>query len=359
MAIEPSRPIRVARWIGWVLRTGLYRLYALALMGLIISLTWLAFSYLLGSMMDPLETPAVVADLPKRLDMPALTQGREDWSALQATLHPRSPLSHYHRLAGWIQTDLGNDCTSSGCHSPVPHFRRKEVRAFLNMHGTVMHCGVCHMTPPNHGEVALTWYDPQDGAPADSPAVLQASALAERMLGGTTSSQAQAEWLALLDRAVVQSRSNPDLVLLVRHARALPSESAQWTQFLNLAKETLVRHFRGEYGRKIAVAHPEGQPILGHPNTEVAKARLHRLEPDADPAEREAALAAVHPLRRPEPLACSSCHGQSGTMLPYAALGYPPTRLHDLQSQVIFTMIENIAAGQEFHLPTVLKRNDE
>jgi hypothetical protein len=289
------------------------------------------------------------------LDVAALGKGRQDWKALDATLHPRSPLSHYHRLGGWIQADLGDDCTTSGCHGPLPHYEHKEVRAFLNMHGTTLHCGVCHMIPHSVGSLQASWYDPQTGMTADAPAVLQALTL----LDSVPSRETQLELLALLERAVAQSQSHPELLLLTQHVRSMThTQSEGWPELLDLCRSALARHFRGEYGRKIALTGPDRQPILAHPNTNSAKARFRRLGTDATQAERDTLLGEVHPLRRPQPLDCSSCHKPDG-LLPYAQLGYPPGRIEELTGQAIFKMVENIAAGQEFHLPRVLQPADQ
>src|SRR5690606_8055967 len=87
-----------------------------------------------------------------------------------------SPLAHYHRIDSWIEPDPFNDCARSGCHAPLPHARRKEVRAFLNMHATSIHCGVCHFQTDRE-PLNLGWYDLDHGEVRAEPAILQAYAM--------------------------------------------------------------------------------------------------------------------------------------------------------------------------------------
>ena len=117
----------------------------------------------------------------------------------------------------------------------------------------------------------------------------------------------------------------------------------------------LPRHFRGEYGAKLALLDPAtGQPILGFPGTAPAVQAYLRAAATAGASQKAALLADVHPFRRLEPPHCSDCHTRTGGLIDFAALGYPPARIDMLTQPMIFQMIQHIAAGQPFYLPGIL-----
>ena len=146
---EPSHPQqgnafrRALAGLRWALLEFGKRGYALVLIGVILWLSWLAVHYLVTSLILPGRPPAQIVDIPTKLDQSAMIRSELAASA-QATANPRGPLSHYHRLDEGFQPDRFNGCTLSQCHSPLPHGKNKADRAFLNMHATSIHCGVCH-----------------------------------------------------------------------------------------------------------------------------------------------------------------------------------------------------------------------
>ncbi len=64
-----------------------------------------------------------------------------------------------------------------------------------------------------------------------------------------------------------------------------------------------------------------------------------------------ALLAAVHPQHGIPTLHCSDCHRATGSLLDFAAAGYPPVRVEMLSQPAIFRMVESIARGYPFYLP--------
>lgn len=353
---EASRIPKPGRsWIVRAARSLVLRTYALLLIVLIGWVSWRAFRYLVVSLLLPEGAPPQLTALPKRLDTPLLTTYRDEWQGLQSAEHARSPLAHYHRLESWIQPDAGNNCTTSGCHSPLPHAKRKEVRAFLNMHATSMHCGVCHMATEDR-PLPLTWYNIRNGQESAPPAVLRALAelqairSADGNWGGTV--EQRRTITALLHAAAEETGGAPELVTMARHFSSIRLAGPAFAELAAAALEILPRHFRGEYGAKTALFdRATGAPLLGHPGTAEAIQRFHRESPSASPAEREALLTAVHPRRRDVALVCGDCHQREGGLIDFAALGYPEPRIDDLVRPVVFQMIEHIAKGQPFYLP--------
>lgn len=332
----------------------LRRAYALALIALILWLSAGAILYLVQSLIIPSAAPPQVTGLPKVLDVSLLKGPEVDWRGLAAVEHPRSPLAHFHQFETWIQSDPLNDCTRSGCHAPLPHSQRKQVRAFLNMHATSLHCGVCHLefeTQP----LPLVWYGLADGRPRARPALLDVLAWLEarpqepERYGPVQ----QREIVALLTAA---SNDFPGEWHLPRLAADLSAVRAGSDSFLALLSDTddaVRRALRGSYAAKIARRDPAGGPILGNAGTEAAIQAWLERGATATGAAREAMLQAVHPRRRETALQCTDCHRAQGGLLDFAALGYPAARIRSLTEPSIFTMIENIAAGRAFELPSV------
>jgi hypothetical protein len=342
---------------GAVLLDVVRRIWSLGIIVLVGYLSYLALEYLVVTLMFPTETPDEITGVPLRLTEDVLSSTRDEWAGVAAVENARSPIAHYHRIDGWIQPDLVNTCTQSGCHSPLPHAKRKEVRAFLNMHSTSLHCGVCHMTSESP-TLATTWYDLTDGRPQEAPAVL-------RLYAWVTSDEGQAAADAptrdLQDRLVSdlrhaarQADDDPGLARLAEHLAAVRFDSPAFVQLLERLPTALERKFRGEYDTKLALRNASGEPILGHPNSAAAVntylAQAESLSGDA----RDAALADVHTARRSAPRQCRDCHVSSGGVLDFAGAGYPPARIDALTRPMIFRMIANIAEGQPFYMPNFI-----
>ncbi len=353
---RPGVLLRFARLLGGLLK----RLYALAAITVIVWLTYNAFRYLIDSLLIPSRAPAQITALPRRLDEAVLRGRRPEWLGLTAVEHPRGPLSHYHRFDSWIQADPLNDCTRSGCHAPLPHAKRKEVRAFLNMHATTLHCGVCHMES-QEVPLPLVWYDLERGRVQNPPALLRAlDWLASRVPpasgDGKAARDQQRQIVALLRQAAQEAGGDAALSRLAEHLHAVRATSPSFERLLASAAETVQRSLRGLYGAKLALRSQTGEhPLLGHPGTESAVQRYLAERDQAGEERKRELLAAVHPQRRSEPLTCAACHRDRPSHVDLTALGYPPARVEALTDPAVVRMIEHIAAGQPFSLPQVIE----
>ena len=348
----------VVRKLGAAARDLIPRVYAAAMVLLIGWLTYLAVSYLITSLAAGEGPPPQITALPKRLDRSIQTAARSQFRAVDAAEFPRSPLAHYHQLDNWIQPDRFNDCTRSGCHNPMPHAKRKEVRAFLNMHATSIHCGVCHFDIAESPR-PLVWYDLASGRTTEKPAILEAYEMLTTeswMKRWDNPTEADQDRLVeLLRDAARDANDLPALNRLATHFEAVRVESPSFERLLSEARESLPRHFRGEYGAKLAIREDKsGQPLLGHPNTASEVAEYLSRGPSMGDAERERLLKAVHPLRREEALNCTDCHRIEESLVDFAQVGYPEARADALVSVIVFRMVEHIAAGRAFHLPDVV-----
>lgn len=331
------------------------RAYAVAVIAVTAWLSYLALRYLVVTLMFPTGAPARIVGIPARFDRTTLQQPASHWPGLQTEENPRVAPAHYHRVEGWMRPDRFNNCTQSGCHAPLPHSKRKEVRAFLNMHATSLHCGVCHMKT-DAKPLALTWYDLDRGKPSGQPAVLGAydfvtSEDGRKRLADPTADD-QARLATLLSEAAREADDDPALLMLVKHVRAARPGSDALQHVIQAVRDTLPRHFRGEYGAKLALADPASmKPVLAHPGTADAVREYLRIGDSLASNDRETLLKKVHPLKREQALQCTDCHRLQDSLISYEQAGYPPARREALTGPPIFQMIEHISDGQPVNLP--------
>lgn len=80
-------------------------------------------------------------------------------------------ITQSHKLYSFHDTkrkavlDTQNLCVL--CHGDVPHDKKKEVRAFLNMHTYFMACETCHIRTENSRTAKYVWYDKITGKEQD------------------------------------------------------------------------------------------------------------------------------------------------------------------------------------------------
>ncbi|RMF85537.1 MAG: hypothetical protein D6744_01255, partial [Planctomycetota bacterium] len=118
------------------------RVYAGAAAAACSFVAFISLRFLIVLLFSHQAAPVEIVGIPTRLDADTFLQ---DVSALPVANggkreEMRGPLAHYHRIPQWFQPDTGNTCATAGCHSPLPHTKRIEVRAFLNMHSTFVDC---------------------------------------------------------------------------------------------------------------------------------------------------------------------------------------------------------------------------
>lgn len=337
--------------LGRFLSRLLLRGYALALIALIAYLSYSAIRYLVDSLIVPATTPRQIAELPRRMDEALIHGSQPDWLGLRAVENPRAPLDHYHRFDTWIEPDRFNDCTRSGCHSPLPHADRKETRAFLNMHATSIHCAVCHFDEAAK-PLPLTWYDLRTARVGDPPPLLRAyDWLTQRSGQVQFSRDDQAAIVRLIRAAAGAAHDDATLLRIAQNLEGYRPGGENFLQALRDATDAVRHLFRGSYGAKLALRYPGGEPVFGHANTHSAVRDWLTRGSAAQGEERDRLLKAVHPRRRIEARHCSECHVESGGLVDFESLGYPPSRAFMLHNSPVFRMIEHIGEGRPFYLP--------
>jgi mono/diheme cytochrome c family protein len=332
------------------------RVWALLLIIIILWLSWRAFRYLLDSLVFEGPVPPQVIQLPLRTNEQMLESPATAFAGLQAVEHPRVPLGHYHRLSSWFQPDYANDCTRSGCHSPLPHGRSRVTRAFLNMHATTLHCGVCHIETAER-PLDLVWYNLKSGAPSQPPALLRIYGLLvkEPPEPPPATDKFQHELVEMLDEAGRAAGGLEPLNTLARHLAAVRPGSDEWWQLINLTRERLPRFFRGDYGVKLALWDPQtGRPVLGFTGDENAVAAYLSQGKALAEEDSQALLARIHQRERRPTLQCQDCHRPEGGLIDPLAVGYPPARARQMAQPLVVRMIEDILRGEPFRMPSFL-----
>lgn len=345
---------RAARGLWHVVLGIAKRIWALALIALVLWLSYRAVDYLVTALLRPTEAPSQIVEIPRELDAAMLQRPRWAFAGVKATENPRTPPAHYHRIDNWFQPDRFNDCTRTGCHAPLPHGRNKADRAFLNMHATSLHCGVCHLQS-DQTPLPLTWYSLESGAPAEPPALLRAYAwLLDFDSAEPATSAAQDEIVDLLREAAEVAGAEPQLLGLADHLAAVRPESDSFTRLVERARAIVPRHFRGEYGEKLALRDAQGDPILGHPGAEPLIDEFLDRRESLTQAELDEWETRIHSHRRPATLVCTDCHTQANSLVDLTRVGYPPARVRALYESWVFRMIEHMMEGRPFHLPELV-----
>ena len=331
------------------------RVYAIIPIVLVSFLSYKALEYLVVSLVFPTAAPTQITEIPTRLTRDTWNTRRDLWTGLEIAETPRTPLAHYHRITGWFQPDQFNNCTTSGCHNPMAHSRNKALRAFLNMHATSVHCGVCHMDT-KQDPLPLVWYDLDNGHATDTPALLRAYAWLLSPEGqeaiANPSAETQAHLVSLLREAAEAADNPPSLVNLANELYAVRYTSDRYQSTAATVAERLAPHFRGEYGAKLALRDANtGQPILAHPETQDVVDELLTSGVGVGTTDWSTLVVKVHSNRRSTPLHCTQCHQATDSLVDLSTVGYPQQRIRALHEPWIFRAIEHIAEGQPLYLP--------
>ncbi len=337
----------------------LRRVYALLPIIGVLYLSYRAIAYLIVALLvEEYAPPKQFTQIPARLTAEVWRTAPDRWLGSALAESPRAPLSHYHQIDGWFQPDAVNDCTRAGCHSLMPHSRHKEVRAFLNMHATSLHCAVCHLDTPAK-PLPLVWYNLKAGAMTDPPALLQAYGWLESDAGAqllsTPTADGQKHLVRLLEQAAAQAGDDPSLTRMAQLVAGPRYTSRQFLTTVANVRARLPSFFRGEYGAKLTLRdQATGRPIHGHPGVEKLVREFIARGDQLNEQARDDLLGRLHPARRSVTLQCTDCHRQEGGLVDLAVAGYPPQRIATLQQGWIFRAIDHIMEGNPLNLPGFL-----
>jgi cytochrome b subunit of formate dehydrogenase len=336
---EPYRRGRLRALVRQLVR----RSYALGLLCICGVIGFVSFRFLGVTLLTRQAAPVEITQIPKRIDAATLAARAEAPEAAprSAGQRPRGPLAHFHQIPSWYQADPRNSCTTSGCHPKLPHGKRIELRAFLNMHSTFVDCTVCHAEDAAKG-TAARWYSLPSREPCRTPAVIRLANLLEKKGETEPATDLDARLISLLREAVAETNV----------------QSKLWQGIVAEMRVGVKTHAHGEYNAKIAM-YRNGR-IVGSPDAKrrAASQRYVANHQSMTGEQRVKTLKAVHAGIRPVGALCTPCHSPQPTLVDFRALGFSPARVAELQGSEIVRQVLSIEGGQPFHLPQILEDAD-
>lgn len=321
------------------------RLYALLILLVVVWTGYTAVAYLARFTFTAQRVPERLVD-PLAQGMPASQPG----AATQPV--PTPAIAHYHRNVQDFPFTEPAGCSTSGCHTLLPHAKRKEVRAFANFHSTFLDCTCCHdanLKPPTRA----VWVSNATGRQQDAPALLKLAALIEARGDAILNKPAEVsnEIISLLRESETAVGVDPPLHEIRVNLETSEPGSPVWRQAAVNLQMLLPNRIRGEYGARITPA-----DVAARWSDRQSKlSDLTRQYKSASGAQRDAVNKQIHEGILAKPEACLTCHGGEPARFDLQQLGYSPQRIGTLGSTPIARMIEQIRQGQPFHLPKLLE----
>lgn len=201
----------------------------------------------------------------------------------------------FHNIGFTIQPDMTSTCIR--CHGNAPHVESKKARAFMNMHTFYLACETCHSSP---GEGAPPW---------------------------------TFHWH---DKKTGKVVANPREILKIEETYRDRQNSREYPVY-------------GDYGAKIAPASKAAdEPGLLH-GEDMQQVERYLAERDRVSAgEKKERLDVFHKKVGKEAVRCQSCHREDRPYIPFADLGYPPSRLRELTNNPVVGMLQKY---DQFYLP--------
>jgi hypothetical protein len=335
-----------------VLKSFVVRVYSLVVLLVVMWTLYAAVSYMAVFVFVPGEVDEAFLDWRGRLDTASLRASQETDVTMAGR---RAPLEHYHTVEPWFQPDPANNCTTSGCHLPLPHDRRKEVRAFANLHATFMTCEMCHAEGLS-GTVEAKW-EPLKPALADydTPPMLKLIGYVQTTDDFTEDPPKAHDTVLPLLEAVQKTTAGNDLFsfIILQLETANPA-SPVWRRAIEQLQAELPGQARGEYGMKIT---PTKFIDRRQPSSERRKLADTYLNATSETA-RTNAFSKLHDGIISQPKACGSCHGGEPVRINFTELGYTERRSIQLRTSLIAQLVQNVMKGQPFYMPRFLEGDD-
>ncbi len=348
---------RRLRSIGIIWRAGLgprlksfvVRTWALVIMLVVLGVGVWAVRYLYFSIFEPLQVPEQFHAEAVALSAGDLQSMRD---VMAVASESRVPVGHYHNMDQWFQPDPRNTCLTSGCHTPLPHARSIESRAFANSHTLFLDCMICHDAKID-GPVQATWLSIYDGVRQQPPPALRLATYleveADRVMSEPVEAHGRIEPLLRETLFFVDETSSLHDV----HLQLTLSEpgSPVWEKAVRQLIRELSLHIRGEYGAKIALNISESERSADDEQMLRQAAAYLRLPKDSP--QRDEMLPKIHKDILGKPGACLACHKEPSARLDFAALGYSPEKIESITGSLIVQQIQHIREGTPFYLPSI------
>lgn len=335
--------------LGAAIKHTTVRIYALAILMVVVWTGYTAVAFLVRSVFKPTQVPAQFLSWQTALSSGKL---KSDASVSEVSV-PRAPMEHYHGISRTLPADPGNGCTTSGCHGALAHTKRKEIRAFANLHATFLACTMCHDASID-GPTEAMWVSIETGEPSGVPAALELMKHFETDAAKMQSAPAEFNaWIAESLPRISRVSRDPAIDYLQAEINTSEPGSPVWRHSVEQLASELPNHLRGEYGSKLAkkVAGDEQRRYNQHL---VELAQQYRASSDSIP-ERKKLHDEIHKGILVKPSACLACHGGEPARLNFEALGYSAQRAAALRDSALARQMQSILKGEPFYLPKLLE----
>ncbi len=347
---KPSANAPYAPGIGSRIGRIIVRVYALVILLIVLWTGYAAIAYLAKYVFTSGEVPTKFLD-PLASGIP-VSQPAAPGAATQPVAVPA--ISHYHRDTQEFAFVGVAGCTTSGCHTLLPHTQRKEVRAFANFHSTFLDCASCHDADVKSPAPAV-WLDNQSGTPAEPPALLRLMSAIDAGSDAIQNRPAEIgpNLVALLRESEQRVGVDPPLHSALIQLDTSEPGSPVWRQAVTDLRAMLPNRVRGEYGSRITPTAIADQWTSRQDRIAQLTRDFQAAAPGS--AQREQVSRQIHEKVVAKPDACMTCHGTEPARFDFARLGYSEQRIATLKSTPIAQMIQRIRDGQPFHLPKLLE----
>lgn len=343
----------IGRFLANLVRRMTVRFYALAILLVVLWTGYTAVAFLVRSVFSPVLVPPQYLQRGTPLTADALKAEQ-----LLAAVLPesRGTLGHFHQLDRWFQPDIQNGCSTSGCHSPLPHGKHKETRAFANFHTTFLTCAMCHDAGVR-SPLQTTWVSMPDVDQQSPPAILQLMSLLDVEAAKLQSAPAEVHQriVDLLKRSMSTAGDSGPLQYLLLQINTSEPGSPVWRRAVAELTTELPNCARGEYGAKLAPT-ADVESLQGQ-SRQLADLAAKYASSSPNSREREQLHKEIHASILAKPDACLSCHGGDPARVDFQALGYSPQRAAYLRGVPIAGLIQRNREGKPFYLPQLLEQN--
>ncbi|MCG3180795.1 MAG: hypothetical protein BIFFINMI_03158 [Phycisphaerae bacterium] len=366
--------VKLAKLSWAAIRTTTVRLWAAAILVVVVWAGAVAVRYLVRQVFQPAPVPQkflawqghIEADDLRQPDVPGLNAPSQ-----------RAPLGHYHTVESWYQPEPRNACTLSGCHGPLPHEKIATVRAFANFHTTFLNCLTCH-GEYDAGPIPACWVNTQSGEAQDPPPLLQiisyfqeqqaelrkraesadaagqpqpdAGAALFPPLFADTPRQANDKVLPLLREVIALTGPRGVLNYLLLQIQTSQPGSPVWKHAMAQLASEAPSHARGQYGAKIA---PGGGDDYLDANDALAKLARQYLKASQG-GDRSRLYGQIHKSVMSQPHDCVTCHDTQAHRLDFAKLGYSPQRENDLRNLEQARVGDMVRHGGVWRMPAMM-----
>jgi hypothetical protein len=334
----------------WDWRDIVGRIYALALMLVLLYAGCTAGIYLYGFAFHSARTPEWLMHWQQPIAVAVLRNPQRLESPSDEV---RAPLDRFHRLGAMVMPDPTNSCTLAGCHSPLPHGAKSKIPAFANFHVAFLACQSCHTEITAH-PTPFTWMNSENGNAQTPPQLIRLARFFDDHADDLPDHAAayQAELLSLLSEFAALKPADHLLNDLYLQLDTSEPASPQWQTAVAQLQSIIPGDYRGNYGARLIP-----QSLVSNyasANADLGALARQALAAPAGSAERKRINDQIHAGIPKQTASCTMCHSSSDSVLDFQSVGYSKQRATALSNLELARLMQQIRDGKVFHLPTLV-----